>query len=395
MQEKTFFTLIKNAHIYNPADIGINDILIAGEKIAAIKKSIEPPADLDCKIIDANGARVVPGFIDSHVHMIGGGGEGGYHTRTPELLLSKVTTSGVTTLAGLLGTDGTTRHVVSLLAKARALEFEGLSTYIYTGAYELPTPTITGSVRSDIVIIDKCIGAGEIAMSDHRSGQPTAQEYRKLAAEARVGGMISGKAGIINMHMGDGKNGMKYLFEITADGEIPRTQFLPTHVNRNKTLFAESQEWAKMGGYMDITSGIDPNHPGSERAVKPSAAVKEALANGVPLTQITMSSDGNGSMPVFDAAGNPIGVGVGDQHSMFTEFRDMVQVENIPLSDAVQILTSNVAKALKIYPNKGTITAGADADLLVIDDEFELQHVWARGQQMVADKTPLVKGTFE
>lgn len=395
MNEKTFFTLIKNAHIYNPKDIGINDILIAGEKIAAIEKSIEPPAGLDCKIIDAAGARVVPGFIDSHVHMIGGGGEGGYHTRTPELLLSKVTTSGVTTLAGLLGTDGTTRHVVSLLAKARALEFEGLSTYIYTGAYELPTPTITGSVRSDIVIIDKCIGAGEIAMSDHRSGQPTAQEYRKLAAEARVGGMISGKAGIINMHMGDGKNGMKYLFEITEDGEIPRTQFLPTHVNRNKKLFAEAQDWAKMGGYMDITSGVDPSHPGSENSVKPATAVKQALDNGVPLTQITMSSDGNGSMPVFDAAGNPIGVGVGDQHSMFTEFRDMVQLENIPLADAVQVLTSNVAKALKIYPNKGTISAGADADLLVIDNDFELQHVWARGQQMVADKVPIIKGTFE
>lgn len=399
MNEKTFFTLIKNAHIYNPKDIGINDILIAGEKIAAIEKTIEktiePPAGLDCKIIDAAGAHVVPGFIDSHVHMIGGGGEGGYHTRTPELLLSKVTTSGVTTLAGLLGTDGTTRHVVSLLAKARALEFEGLSTYIYTGAYELPTPTITGSVRSDIVIIDKCIGAGEIAMSDHRSGQPTAQEYRKLAAEARVGGMISGKAGIINMHMGDGKNGMKYLFEITEDGEIPRTQFLPTHVNRNKKLFAEAQDWAKMGGYMDITSGVNPSHPGSENSVKPATAVKQALDNGVPLTQITMSSDGNGSMPVFDAAGNPIGVGVGDQHSMFTEFRDMVQLENIPLADAIQVLTSNVAKALKIYPNKGTISAGADADLLVIDNDFELQHVWARGQQMVADKVPIIKGTFE
>lgn len=395
MADKPFFTLLKNAHVYAPEDLGSRDILIAGEKIAAIDTAIEPPAGLECRIIDAKGARVLPGFIDSHVHMIGGGGEGGYHTRTPELLLSKVTMSGVTTLAGLLGTDGTTRHVVSLLAKARALEYEGLSTYMYTGAYELPTPTITGSVRSDIVVIDKCIGAGEIAMSDHRSGQPVAQDYRRLAAEARVGGMISGKAGIINMHMGDGRNGMKYLFEITEDGEIPRTQFLPTHVNRNRDLFEESQEWAKMGGYMDITSGIDPSHPGSERAVKPAKAVKEALVNGVPLSQITMSSDGNGSMPVFDAAGNPIGVGVGDQHSMLTEFRDMVVEEHIPIEQAICVLTSNVAKALKIYPKKGQIAAGADADLIVIDDDFELTHVFARGQQMVADGTPIVKGTFE
>lgn len=244
-------------------------------------------------------------------------------------------------------------------------------------------------------MIDKIIGAGEIAMSDHRSGQPTAQDYRRLAAETRVGGMISGKAGIINMHMGDGRNGMKYLFEITEDGEIPKTQFLPTHVNRNKHLFAESIEWAKQGGYMDITSGIDPSHPGSENAVKPSKAAKAALDAGVPLSHITMSSDGNGSMPVFDEAGNPIGVGVGDQHSMFTEFRDMVEEEGIAIDQAVQILSTNVAKALHIYPKKGILAPHSDADFIVITDDFELQHVWARGQQMVEAGKAIVKGTFE
>ena len=176
MSNQPFFTMLRNAHLYAPEDQGIQDLLIAGDKIAGIGKGIEAPKGIECREIDLKGARVLPGFIDGHVHMIGGGGEGGYHTRT----------------------------------------------YIYTGAYELPTPTITGSVRKDIVMIDKSSGAGEIAMSDHRSGQPTAQDYRRLAAETRVGGMISGKAGIINMHMGDGRNGMKYLFEITEDGEIPK-----------------------------------------------------------------------------------------------------------------------------------------------------------------------------
>lgn len=395
MSDKPFFTMIRNAHIFAPEDLGIQDMLLAGEKIAGIGKGIEPPQGIECREVDLKNARVLPGFIDGHVHMIGGGGEGGFHTRTPELVLSKVTLSGVTTVCGLLGTDGTTRHVESLLAKARGLENEGLSTYIYTGAYELPTPTITGSVRKDIVMIDKIIGAGEIAMSDHRSGQPQAWDYRRLAAETRVGGMISGKCGIINMHMGDGRNGLKYLFEITEDGEIPKTQFLPTHINRNKKLFAEGIEWAKEGGYMDITSGIDPSHPGSENAVKPSEAAKKALDAGVPLSHITMSSDGNGSMPVFDEAGNPIGVGVGDQHSMFTEFRDMVQKENIPIDQAIQILSTNVAKALKIYPKKGILAPQSDADFIVISDDFELAHVWARGQQMVAGGQAIVKGTFE
>ena len=176
-----FFTLLRNAHIIAPDELGIQDILIAGNKIAAIGKDLNLPQNYDCNEIDLEGQTILPGFIDSHVHLIGGGGEGGYATRTPEIVLSKVTTSGVTTLVGCLGTDGTTRHMESLLAKARGLEEEGLSTYIYTGSYEIPTPTITGSVRKDIIIIDKIIGTGEIAMADHRSAQPTKSEYQKLA----------------------------------------------------------------------------------------------------------------------------------------------------------------------------------------------------------------------
>lgn len=394
MSEKTFFTLIRNAHVYAPKDLGIQDILLAGDKIAQIGKNLEIPATYAVTEIEASGKTLLPGFIDSHVHMIGGGGEGGFATRTPEITLSKITTSGVTTLVGCLGTDGTTRHVESLLAKARGLECEGLTTYIYTGAYEIPTPTITGSIRRDIVLIDKIIGAGEIAMSDHRSAQPSTQAYAELAAQARIGGMLSGKAGIIDMHMGDGRDGLKKLYEITANGEIPKAQFLPTHINRNQSLFKEGISWANAGGRMDITSGVSPAS-GSAHAVKPSTAVKIALDEQVPLSAITMSSDGNGSMPIFDAAGNTIGVGVADQKSLFTEFRDMVQQEKIALSDAIQVLSTNVARALKLYPQKGCIAAGSDADFLLIDQEFTLTDVWAKGQHMVENTQAIVKGTFE
>ena len=72
----------------------------------------------------------MPGFIDGHVHMTGGGGEGGYATRTPELSLSDAIRGGVTTIVGCLGTDGVTRSLAALLAKARALDEEGISTFI-------------------------------------------------------------------------------------------------------------------------------------------------------------------------------------------------------------------------------------------------------------------------
>ena len=392
--KKTFFTLLKNAHVIAPEDLGVKDILVAGEKIAMIGEGLSLPAVYDCEVVDCEGNYVVPGFIDSHVHLIGGGGEGGYATRTPEIQLTDITTSGVTTVLGLLGTDGVTRHVASLLAKARGLEDEGITAYIYSGSYEIPTPTITGSVRNDIILIDKVIGTGEIAMCDHRSSQSPKEAYQQITAEARVGGMLSGKAGVVNMHLGDGEDGLKMLYEITKNGEIPKTQIIPTHVNRNKRLFKEAIEWAKQGGIMDVTSSVSPES-GSSHSVKSSEAVKQALEAGVNIENITMSSDGNGSMPILDEAGNKIGVGVASQISILNEFRDMVQKENIAITDAIKIITSNIAKFTKLYPRKGCLANNSDADILVLDKDLQLQHVWARGTHMVENGKPIVFGTFE
>lgn len=392
--KKTFFTLLKNAHVIAPEDLGVKDILVAGEKIAMIGEGLSLPAVYDCEVVDCEGNYVVPGFIDSHVHLIGGGGEGGYATRTPEIQLTDITTSGVTTVLGLLGTDGVTRHVASLLAKARGLEDEGITAYIYSGSYEIPTPTITGSVRNDIILIDKVIGTGEIAMCDHRSSQSPKEAYQQITAEARVGGMLSGKAGVVNMHLGDGEDGLKMLYEITKNGEIPKTQIIPTHVNRNKRLFKEAIEWAKQGGIMDVTSSVSPES-GSSHSVKSSEAVKQALEAGVNIENITMSSDGNGSMPIFDEAGNNIGVGVASQISILNEFRDMVQKEDIAITDAIKIITSNIAKFTKLYPRKGCLANNSDADILVLDKDLQLQHVWARGTHMVENGKPIVFGTFE
>lgn len=392
--KKTFFTLLKNAHVIAPEDLGVKDILVAGEKIAMIGEGLSLPAVYDCEVVDCEGNYVVPGFIDSHVHLIGGGGEGGYATRTPEIQLTDITTSGVTTVLGLLGTDGVTRHVASLLAKARGLEDEGITAYIYSGSYEIPTPTITGSVRNDIILIDKVIGTGEIAMCDHRSSQSPKEAYQQITAEARVGGMLSGKAGVVNMHLGDGEDGLKMLYEITKNGEIPKTQIIPTHVNRNKRLFKEAIEWAKQGGIMDVTSSVSPES-GSSHSVKSSEAVKQALEAGVNIENITMSSDGNGSMPIFDEAGNNIGVGVASQISILNEFRDMVQKENITITDAIKIITSNIAKFTKLYPRKGCLANNSDADILVLDKDLQLQHVWAKGTHMVENGKPIVFGTFE
>lgn len=224
--------LIKNADVYAPQPLGIVDLLIINDKIAKIGQQLAAPQGLDCQILDAQKRKAVPGYVDQHVHIIGGGGESGPYSRTPEINLSELTKVGITTVVGVLGTDGTSRHNESLLAKARGLTHEGITAYMLTGSYEIPLHNMTGDVRRDIILINECLGIGEVALSDHRSSQPTREELEKVLTQARLGGMLSGKAGVVQFHMGVGKRGIDVLLAIVRETEIPARHFIPTHVNR-------------------------------------------------------------------------------------------------------------------------------------------------------------------
>jgi len=390
-------TLIKKAQVYSPEYAGVKDVLLLGDKIAAVAEDIsfDTKGLVDVTEIDARGKSLVPGFIDSHVHLQGGGGEGGFSTRTPEASLSDITTAGVTTVVGCLGTDGTARDVVSLLAKARGLEEEGVTTYIYTGSYRLPTRTITGDIMKDIMVVDKVIGIGEIAISDHRSSQPTFEEFVRAVADARVAGMLSGKAGIINIHLGDGKRKIDLIKRAVRETEIPISQFLPTHVNRNGELFEECVEYAKSGGYIDFTGSDDPDFwEETDGEVRFSKGLKRLLEEGVNQDNFTISSDGQGSLPIFNEKKEYVGIGVGKQSCLVKALKECVFRENIPLETALRALTSNPAKVLKLH-RKGRIKAGMDADICILDKDIDVDTVIAKGKIMVRDKRPVVYGTFE
>lgn len=388
--------LLKNVHTYAPHDLGITDVLIAAGKILHISKNIEVSSlnNYSYEIVECKNKILAPGYIDQHVHMIGGGGEAGPYTRTPEVSFTKAIEAGITTMVGVLGTDGTGRHLESLLAKSRALETEGISTYILTGSYEVPVNTLTGSIRRDIILIDKILGVGEVAISDHRSSQPTLDELKRIATEARLGGMLSGKAGVFVLHMGDGKTNLSLINKIIDETEIPMRHFIPTHVNRNHILFNEAMQFAINGGYIDITSGIS-NDGGFGKAIKPSEAIKKCIEHGVPIEKITMSSDGNGSMSEYDENGNVKRLLVTQMNSLHEELKDTVLKEKIPFETAIQILTSNVAKALGIFPQKGSISTNMDADLLIFDSDLNVDSVIAKGKFLMKNKQILTKGTFE
>jgi beta-aspartyl-dipeptidase (metallo-type) len=383
--------LIRNALVYAPEKMGKKDLLIGGNTILAISDKIEVPNNLEVEIVDANGLMVVPGLIDNHVHIAGAGGEGGPATRTPELTLSRMFQAGVTTVIGCLGTDGLTRSVESVLMKAKSLRQEGASAWIWTGAYQVPTPSITGDVGKDIALIEEVIGVGEVALSDHRSSYPTTAELIRITALARVGGMLGKKAGIVNIHLGDARNPFSPLHEVVKNSELKYTQFLPTHCNRNDYIFEDSKTYGKTG-YVDITTSSWPYFQDEE--IKPSTGLRLLLEAGVPSTHITFSSDSCGSLPGFDENGKLVKLEMGFPSSNLLELADAVLQEKIPIETALKVLTSNVSTILKL-PGKGFIAPGMDADLLFLHSGMEMVHLIAMGKLVVKDGVVIKKGSYE
>lgn len=385
--------IIKNALVYAPEFLGKKDVLIASDKIARIDNQIDSN-DAYVEVIDAEGKILVPGLIDCHVHLLGGGGEGGFATRTPEIMLSDLIVGGVTTVVGCIGTDGITRTMESLVAKAKGLEEEGVTAYVYTGSYRLPLSTLTGSVQKDIMMIDPIIGVGEVALSDQRSSAPTMDEFARVSADARVGGILAGKSGLVNVHLGDGKEKMDYLFYMIKNTEIPASQFLPTHANRNRELFNEAIEYAKQGGFIDFTTSTVPQFI-EEGEVRASDAYHIGIDKGVASTQMTFSSDGQGSLPLFDTSGVFKGLDVGKVSSLYDSVLELLKDHKMPLEKALLPVTLNPANILKLK-RKGCIQVGADADMLLIDKEdYQIKDVFARGQKMMVDGKIVKKGTFE
>ncbi len=378
------FTLIRNARVYAPEDLGTQDILICNQKIVKVAPKIDFTWDADdFTVIDADGKSLVPGFIDQHVHIIGGGGEDGFASLIREIQMTDCVRYGVTTVVGVLGTDCTSKHVETLVARTKALKEQGTTAYCLTGSYTYPSITLTDSVAKDMAFVDEIIGV-KIAIAEHRASNISAEELARLATQVRTVSFLTHKPGVVHMHTGRRKQQYGDVLTIVEAPDIPITQFRATHVN----IDSESTlAFAGAGGYLDFTSGI--------KTSESAAHLKKALSL-VPLRQITLSSDSNGSFPQWSEDGQRVvGMGVGKMVTLFDTIRRLVQEQGVDLGTAVSIITRNVAEALQIYPAKGFIGKDADADMVLLDEDLQITDVLAMGKVMVRGGKLIAKNYYD
>lgn len=365
-------TLIENVRLYDPSPLGEGAIVAMGGTIAHVggldregRRAIEQLArTVDVVQVDGKGKLAIPGLIDPHEHLIGGSGEKGWATQTPEIHWSELVRAGITTVVGTLGVDTTTRTMPALYARAQALNDEGITALLWTGGYQLPPTTLLGGVREDIVYTAVIIGAGELAIADGRALEPSAREIARVVTDARIGGMLTGKAGVTHFHVGPGKRRLAVLRELLDDPslEIDPAWLYPTHVERDEGLMREAVALATRG----VTVDVDV----IERDL--GKWVRFFLDEGGDLSRLTASSDAGPVPPAI----------------LTEQLRDCVQAHGFTLEQVLPLVTSNTARVLRLA-RKGALRRECDADVVLLDAEsLEVSDVFARGIQVVREGSP-------
>jgi beta-aspartyl-dipeptidase (metallo-type) len=352
--------LIENGELYTPAPHGCGAVLLMGNTIAQLgninRRAVEA-LGLDVEVIDATGCLITPGFIDPHEHLLGGSGEQGFSTQTPEISLNEIVTAGITTVVGCLGVDTTMKTMPGLLAKAKALREEGLSAFLYSGGYNVPPTTIMSSIRDDLLFIDEVIGAGEIAIADDRSTDPDARELARLISDAHVGGMLSRKAGVTHFHVGAREQGLALLRMLLDHYDTQPAWLYPTHIERNETLMREAIALTTLGAFVDVDT-VEEDLP---------RWLRFYLEEGGDPNQLTVSSDASLSSP----------------HTLYKQIRACICEHGFPPAQVLALVTTNTAKVLKL-DTKGELAPGKDADVLVLrKGSLEIVEVIARGRRLV------------
>ena len=378
------FRLLKNGHVYAPKDIGIKDILLWEDRIIKIGEDLKIPDGFEGEESDFSGRLIIPGIVDTHVHITGGGGEGGFTTRTSEITFEEIAEAGVTTLVGVLGTDGYARRVEDVLVKCMALREQGFDCYFLTGSYTFPIVTMRGSVAEDIIFNEYCLGTGEVAHCDHRGSLMRYEEFVRLAADTRNGARLAGLKGVLNIHLGNYPDPADFFIRACEEDITFRPLIVPTHVTRKFEVFESCLKFLEYGGQIDITAGSDSD--AAQNSCGSVDGLEIIYKKYGSLDRVSMTSDGNGSMPVWDEFGNMIGMGKGSSKVLLADLKKAAQRGVIPFEEVLRTMTTTPAANYGLKNSAGTITENGAANFAVLDENLDLAMTILNGKPVWRNK---------
>lgn len=378
------FTLLKNGQVYAPEKLGKKDILMWEDRIIKIGDDLSIPEGFEGNTYDLTGKTIIPGIVDSHVHITGGGGEGGFTTRTSEITFEEIAEAGVTTLVGVLGTDGYARRVEDVLVKTMALREEGFDCYFLTGSYTFPITTMRGNVADDIIFNELCLGTGEVAHCDHRGSLMRYDEFARLAADTRNGARLAGIKGVLNIHLGNYPDPADFFIKLCEEDITFRPLIIPTHITRKDYVFDSCLKFLEYGGQVDITAGSDPDD--SQHSYGSVQGLEMIWEKYGTLDRVSLTSDGNGSAPVWDELGNMIGMGKGSCKVLLADLKKAANHGIIPFEEVLRTMTTIPAANYGLKNSAGRIIENGTANLAVLDENLDLfetilngKRVWAKG----------------
>lgn len=355
--------LFKNGSVFINNKFHVCDILVGGGKILKTGKISESSllhTHLEIEIVDCKDKYITPGFIDSQAHMAGGSGEMGFLSQPPRVVIEECIRGGITSIVGCIGVDTHTRTMSNLFASVRAFREAGVSAYAYSGGYEIPPKTLTQNLSTDILYVEEIIGAGEVAIADHRAPEPTPDQLARVVVDAYVAGTLTKKAGVTRIHVGPAERKLQTAREMIERHSINLDSLYFTHMDRSRALVIEGIELAKKGCFLDFD--IHENDL--------QTWYKFYLEEGGLPEQMSFSTD----------------AGVATPTELWEEIRKCSQEKECTLEQLIPAVTTVPAKALKLN-TKGVLLAGCDADLVTFDrKDLIIRDVMAQGVFFLKDE---------
>jgi len=398
--------LIKNGNIVTATENYVADIYCEGETITKIGRGLEAPPD--ATIVDATGKYVFPGFIDPHVHVylpfMGTFAKDDYVSASKAALVGGTTTliemvcqSGAASpltdgfefwmkqAAGKSACDftfhqGVTRYDAQVEGELRDIVKAGVSSFkiflAYKGAFGIDDDalfnTLTLAKKLGVITTAHCENAELVSRLQQQlvAAGKTGPEYHYWSRPPRVEA-----------------EGVAHLM---AFAELTGADTYIVHTSCQESL--EEALAAKKRGLnvwvetliqyllLDKTHAELPNFEGAKYVMSPPLRDKSnqdvmwnALRQGFVSTLATDHAPfdfvGQKEMGRGDFTRIPNGIpSLEDRVNLY--YTHGVAAGRIDLNTFVASASTNTAKIFGMFPRKGTIALGADADLVVYDPNY-------------------------